>query len=57
MLKITPAEACRVTRLRCYACRERLPRVGLKENSHIEGLTFTCAKCGKVNEVDTKEEN
>jgi transcription initiation factor IIE alpha subunit len=53
MLEIKPAEACKVTRLRCYACRERLPRVGLKENSRIEGLTFTCAKCGKVNEVDT----
>lgn len=54
MLEITPTEACAVKRLHCATCGEKLPRVGLKKDSHVDGLTFGCGKCGTVNEVKSK---
>lgn len=54
MLEITPTEASAVKRLQCATCGEKLPRVGLKKDSHVEGLTFRCGKCGTVNDVKSK---
>ena len=54
MLEIIPTEASAVKRIACPQCGEKLPRVGLKRDSHIEGLTFRCGKCGTMNEVKSK---
>lgn len=54
MLTIIPAEASEVTRLKCPECEEKLPRVGIKKDSQIEGLTFKCKRCGKLWGVKTK---
>lgn len=56
MLKIIPTEACEVTRLTCHKCGEKVPRVGIKKDSHIEGLTFNCKRCGELCEVIAKTE-
>jgi uncharacterized Zn finger protein len=54
MLEIIPTEASAVKRIACPQCGEKLPRVGLKRDSHIEGLTFRCGKCGTMLEVKSK---
>lgn len=54
MLEIVPTDATAVRRIACATCHEKLPRVGLKKDSRIEGLTFRCGKCGTFNEVKTK---
>ena len=54
MLTIIPAEACEVTRLKCPECKEKLPLVGIKKDSQIDGLSFKCKRCGKLWETKTK---
>ena len=54
MLIIIPAEACKVTRLKCPECKEKLPLVGIKKDSQIDGLSFTCKRCGRLWETKTK---
>lgn len=56
MLEIIPTEASEVTRLTCPKCGEKVPRVGIKKGSHIEGLTFKCKRCGELCEVIAKTE-
>ncbi len=54
MIEIIPTEDSAVKRIACPQCVEKLPRVGLKRDSHIEGLTFRCGKCGTMHEVKSK---
>ena len=54
MLKITPTEASEVTRLKCPECEEKVPRVGIKKGSLVDGLTFKCKRCGKLWSVKTE---
>ena len=54
MLKITPIGESKVTRIKCPRCREKLPRIGLLEGSKIDGLSFTCKKCGERWKVSTE---
>lgn len=54
MLEIIPTEASEVKRISCPKCGEKIPRVGLKRDSHIDGLTFRCGKCGMFYEIKTK---
>ena len=54
MLKITPTEASDVTKISCPRCNEKIPRVGLKKGSKIEGLTFKCKRCSYFWEVKTE---
>jgi hypothetical protein len=53
MIEIVPAEPGEIKRIVC-TCGEKLPRVGLKKDSKIDGLTFRCGKCGAFQEVKTK---
>ncbi len=54
MLNITKAKESEVTKLVCPHCHEKVPRVGIKKDSKIEGLTFKCRKCGFLWEVKTE---
>lgn len=54
MLEIIPTTATQVTRITCPCCREKIPKVGLKKDSHIDGLTVFCHKCKSYYEVKTK---
>lgn len=54
MLKIKETEVENVTRICCPKCKEVLPRVGLRKESRIEGMTFKCRRCGKFYEVKTE---
>ena len=54
MLEIVPAERQEVTKLVCPDCKERVKGVGLAKGSNIDGLLFTCRKCGAMKKVRTK---
>ena len=54
MLKIVPTDVSDITKVVCPHCRERVPRIGIKKNSRIDGLTFRCRKCGKLWEIITE---
>lgn len=54
MIEIKPAEPGEVKRIICPTCGVKLPRVGLKKDSKVDGLTFRCGKCGAFHEVTTK---
>ena len=54
MLKMTPTQASEVTKLSCPRCNEKVPRVGLRKGSKIEGLAFKCKRCGGFWEVKTE---
>jgi transposase-like protein len=54
MLKIIPAEASEVTRLKCPECKEKVPYVGIKKDSQVDGLSFTCKRCKKLWAVKTE---
>lgn len=54
MIEITTVEPSEVRRIICPKCGRKLPQVGLKKDSRIEGLTFRCGKCGAYQEVKTK---
>lgn len=54
MFVITPAKEEDVTKLTCPGCRERFPRIGIKKDSKIEGLTFRCRRCHVLWELKTK---
>ena len=56
MLEIIPTEASEVTRLTCPKCGDKVPRVGIKKDSTISGLTFKCHRCGQLCEVKAKTE-
>lgn len=56
MLKIIPAEKSEVTHLVCPHCKDRVPRVGLKKDSAVDGLTWTCRRCGMLWGVKTNSE-
>lgn len=53
MIEYTPAEPGEITRIICPCCGTKLPRVGLQKDSKVEGLTFTCGKCGTLHKVKT----
>jgi transposase-like protein len=57
MFKIIPAEKSEVTHLVCPHCKDKVPRVGLKKDSVVDGLTWTCRRCGMLWEVKTTAEN
>ena len=54
MLNITKAEECVITKIICPYCKEKVPRIGIKKDSKISGLTFKCRKCGLLWEVKTE---
>ena len=54
MFTITPAKESEVTNLVCPHCHEKVPRVGIKKGSKLEGLTFRCKRCGQLWEVKTE---
>ena len=57
MLIVIPAEASEVTRLKCPECKEKLPLVGVKKDSRIDGLCFKCKRCGALWSVKTVNDN
>lgn len=57
MFKIIPAEKSEITHITCPHCKDKVPRVGLKKGSTVDGLTFTCRRCGMLWEVKTTAEN
>lgn len=54
MLTITPTMESEITKIVCPHCNTKVPRVGLKKDSLIKGLTFKCRTCGKLYEVKTE---
>ena len=54
MFTITPAKESEVTKLVCPHCHEKVPRIGIKKDSKLEGLTFKCRRCGLLWEVKTE---
>ena len=54
MIEIIPVEPSEIRRIECPKCGRKLPQVGLKKDSKIDGLTFRCGKCGAFHEVKTK---
>ena len=53
MLKISPAETTKVTKLTCPICNSSVSNVGLMKDSEVRGLSFTCKKCKKPWLVET----
>ncbi len=53
MLSYTAAEPSSITKLVCPLCKEKVPRVGLLNNSQVSGLTFKCKKCGSMWQVQS----
>lgn len=54
MICIKPTDTAEITKLVCPHCNEKLPRIGLRKGSKIEGLTFRCRRCGLLWEVTTE---
>lgn len=54
MLEIVPTTASQVTRIACPECKEKIPKIGLRKGSKIDGLTVYCHKCKTYYEVKTK---
>ena len=54
MIEIFPVEPSEVSRIVCPKCGTKLPQVGLKKDSKVDGLTFRCGKCGALQGVKTE---
>lgn len=54
MLTIKEIGGTENTKIVCPHCKEKVPRIGMKKDSKIEGLTFKCRKCGKLWEIKTE---
>ncbi len=54
MFNIIPAEETEITKIVCPDCKERVPKIGIKKDSTIKGLTFRCRRCGKLWEVQAE---
>ena len=50
---IKQTASAKVRRIICPKCGERVPRLGLLENSEVKGLTFKCNKCKDLWEVES----
>lgn len=54
MFIIFPAKVSDVTKIICPQCNEKVPRIGLKQDSKVDGLTFKCRRCGELWEVKSE---
>lgn len=52
MIVIAETVPQKVARIVCPKCKTRIPRIGLVQDSKIDGLSFTC-KCGYCGLVKT----
>lgn len=53
---IKPAGEVEITHLKCPLCRLKVPRVGIKKGSTIDGLFWSCRRCGNRWEVEATVE-